>query len=107
MEELQLFQEEWRDIVNAVGGSAKQTLAGVKLEPQEKGHLTMIFHDRGKFEIGGRAAMCRNLENYIATVYARQVQIDARLVAEQEYVQKQYVTEEEIKSKFNVDVIME
>jgi hypothetical protein len=82
-------------------------LADVKLEPQEKGHLTMIFHDRGNFDVGSRAAMCHDLENYIATVYARQVQIDARLVEEQEYVQKQYVTEEEIKSKFNVDVIME
>lgn len=107
MEELRLFQAEWRDIINAVGGSAKSTLTHVKLEPQGEGHLTMIFHDQTEYDLGGRDSIRHSLENYIATAYARQVQIDARLVAPQEYVQKHYVTEEELKSKFHVDIIME
>lgn len=107
LEELRLFQTEWRDIIQAVGGSAKTTLSHVKLEPQGEGHLTMIFHDRTEYDLGSRDSVRHSLENYIATAYARQVEIEARLVAPQEYVQKHYVTEEELKSKFNVDIIME
>lgn len=107
MEELRLLQKDWKDIINAVGATAKTTLTHVKLEPQAEGHLTMIFHDQREYDLGGRESVRRSLENYIAAAYARQVQIDARLVAPQEYVQKHYVTEQELKSKFNVDIIME
>ena len=57
--------------------------------------------------MGSRPSMLQNVENYIATAYQIQVHLQAKLVAQNEYTRKRYVTEEELKQKFNVDIIME
>lgn len=105
--ELRLLQKEWKDIISAVGLSAKTTLADVKLEPQGEGQLMLVFHNQQAYDMGSRESMRRSVENYIATAYQIQVELKTRLVAQSEYTRKRYVTEEELKQKFNVDIIME
>lgn len=105
--ELRLLQKDWREIIGAVGATAKTTLANVKLEPQGEGQLMLVFHDQQSYFMGSRASTLQSVENYIATAYQIQVHIQAKLVAQSEYTRKRYVTEEELKQKFNVDIIME
>ncbi len=107
LNELRLLQKDWREIISAVGATAKTTLSSVKLEPQEEGQLLLIFHDQRAYDMGSRLSTLQSVENYIATAYQIQVHIQAKLVAQNEYIQKRYVTEAELKQKFNVDIIME
>ncbi|MBR6527380.1 MAG: DNA polymerase III subunit gamma/tau [Lachnospiraceae bacterium] len=107
LNELRLLQKDWKEIISAVGATAKTTLANVKLEPMDEGQLMLIFHDQQDHFMGSRPSMLQNVENYIATAYQIQVHLQAKLVAQNEYTRKRYVTEEELKQKFNVDIIME
>ncbi|MCI8402495.1 MAG: DNA polymerase III subunit gamma/tau [Lachnospiraceae bacterium] len=107
IDQLRLLQEDWKDIIAAVGLSARTTLTGVQLEPLGEGRLLLVFHDQNAYDMGSRESIRHSLENYIATAYQIQVQIETRLVKEQEYVKKQFVTEDELKQRFNVDIIME
>lgn len=107
LNELRLLQKDWKEIISAVGATAKTTLAGVQLEPMEEGQLMLIFHDQQAHFMGSRPSILQSVENYIATAYQIQVHIQAKLVAQNEYTRKRYVTEEELKQKFNVDIIME
>ena len=105
--ELRLLQKDWKEIIGAVGGTAKTTLANVKLEPMDEGQLMLVFFDPQSHFMGSRPSILQSVENYIATAYQIQVHIQAKLVAQNEYTRKRYVTEEELKQKFNVDIIME
>ena len=105
--ELRLLEKDWKEIISAVGGTAKTTLAGVKLEPMNEGQLMLVFFDQQAHFMGSRPSTLQNVENYIATAYQIQVHLQAKLVAQNEYTRKRYVTEEELKQKFNVDIIME
>lgn len=107
IQELRMLQKDWREIISAVGGSAKTTLANVQLEPQGEGQLMLVFHDPQAHFMGSRPSILRGIEEYIATAYQMQVTIQAKLVAQNEYTRKRYVTEEELKQKFHVDIIME
>ena len=107
LNELRLLQKDWREIIGAVGATAKTTLAGVKLEPMDEGQLMLIFHDQQDHFMGSRPSILQSVEDYIAAAYQIQVHIQAKLVAQNEYTRKRYVTEEELKQKFNVDIIME
>ena len=51
--------------------------------------------------------MCRSVESYIASAYQMQVRLEARLTAAEEYRNKRFVTEEELKQKINMDIIIE
>jgi len=82
-------------------------LANVKLEPMDEGQLMLVFHEQSSYDMGSRPSTLQGVENYIATAYQIQVRIQAKLVAQNEYTRKRYVTEEELKQKFNVDIIME
>jgi len=107
LNELRLLQKDWKEIIGAVGATAKTTLANVKLEPMDEGQLMLVFHDQQAHFMGSRPSVLQSVENYIATVYQIQVHLQAKLVAQNEYTRKRYVTEEELKQKFNVDIIME
>ena len=107
LNELRLLQKDWKEIISAVGATAKTTLANVKLEPMDEGQMMLVFHDQQDHFMGSRPSMLQNVENYIATAYQIQVHLQAKLVAQNEYTRKRYVTEEELKQKFNVDIIME
>lgn len=104
---LRLLDKEWKGIIGAVGRSARTTLDDVKLEPQGEGQLLLIFHDRNKYDMGSRSSMLKDVEAYIASAFQVEVKLSARLVAEEEYTRKRYITEDELKQKFNVDIIME
>ncbi len=107
LNELRLLQKDWKEIISAVGATAKTTLAGVKLEPMDEGQMMLVFFDQQAHFMGSRPSILQSVENYIATAYQIQVHLQAKLVAQNEYTRKRYVTEEELKQKFNVDIIME
>ena len=107
LNELRLLQKDWKEIISAVGATAKTTLANVKLEPMDEGHMMLVFFDQQAHFMGSRPSILQSVENYIATAYQIQVHLQAKLVAQNEYTRKRYVTEEELKQKFNVDIIME
>ncbi len=106
-DELRLLTREWKQIIGAVGHSVKYTLADVELEPRGEGRLELIFHDKRNYDIGSRPSVLKELHEYIASAYQVDVELSASLVAETEYAHKNYVTEEELKQKFKVDIIME
>jgi len=107
IDELRLLEKDWKDIIEAVGMTAKTTLSKVKLEPLEEGNLLLIFHDRTDYDMGSRSSTLLSVESYIASVYERQVHLETRFVPEEEYRGKRYITDEELKEKFKVDIIME
>ncbi len=107
IEQLRLLEKDWKDILDAVGMTAKETLKDVKLEPFGEGSLAMVFHDRAAFDMGSRESVCRSVESYIASAYQMQVRLEARLTAAEEYRNKRFVTEEELKQKINMDIIIE
>ncbi len=107
IDELRLLSKDWKQIIGAVGHSVKYTLADVKLEPRGEGRLELIFHDRSSYDIGSRPSVLKELREYIASAYQVDVELSASLIAQEEYVSKNYVTEEELKQKFKVDIIME
>ena len=107
IEQLRLLLQDLKEIICAVGLTAKTTLSGVRLEPLEEGRLLLVFHDAAAFDMGSRDSVLRSLESYIASAYQIQIHLETRLVAPEEYVSKCFVTEEELKQKFNVDIIME
>ena len=107
IEQLRLLLKDWKEIIAAVGLTAKTTLSGVCLEPLDEGRLLLVFHDAASFDMGSRDSVLRSLESYIASAYQIQVRLETRLVAAEEYANKCFVTEEELKEKFNVDIIME
>lgn len=107
IEQLRLLEKDWKDILDAVGMTAKETLKDVKLEPLGEGSLAMVFHDRAAFDMGSRESVCRSVESYIASAYQMQVRLEARLTAAEEYRNKRFVTEEELKQKINMDIIIE
>ncbi len=107
LEQLRLLSKEWKQIIAAVGGTAKATLTDVILEPRGEGKLDLIFHNENHYNIVSRGNHLKELKEYIASAYQVDVNLTAVLVAEEEYTHKNYVTEEELKQKFNVDIIME
>ncbi len=107
IEQLRLLEKDWKDILDAVGMTAKETLRDVKLEPLGEGRLLLVFHDQAAYDMGSRESVRRGVESYIASAYQMQVQLEAHLTAPEEYVNKRFVTEEELKEKINMDIIME
>ena len=107
LQQLKLLEGDWKEIIGAVGLTAKDTLKDVILEPQDEGRLLLVFHDLKTFDLGSRDSVLRSVESYIASAYQLQVRLTARLVAAEEYVGKRFVTEDELKQKINIDIIME
>lgn len=107
IEQLRLLEKDWKDILDAVGMTAKETLKDVKLEPLGEGRLLMVFHDRSAFDMGSRESVRRSVENYIASAYQMQVQLEVQLTAPEEYINKRFVTVEEVRQKINSDVVEE
>lgn len=107
LKQLKLLEGDWKEIIGAVGLTAKDTLKDVSLEPQDEGRLLLVFHDPKAFDLGSRDSVLRSVESYIASAYQMQVQLAARLTAAEEYVSKRFVTEDELKQKINIDIIME
>ncbi len=106
-EELRALTQDWKTIIRSVGGSAVACLSNAELEPAGEGRMDVIFREEGAYDVGSRPQLLGEVEEEITKRTGRQVQLVPKLVNGADHPRKNYISDEELKAKFNMEVIFE
>ncbi|MCD2493467.1 DNA polymerase III subunit gamma/tau [Lacrimispora sp. NSJ-141] len=106
-EDLQLIREQWGRILKELGASIRPALSEAVVEPFGDSAIMLGFRDETFYLIGGREQVLEQLADYVRANYQKEMEFRARLLAEGESADTQYVSEEELKSKIHMDIITE
>ncbi len=107
MEDLQLVRNEWGKIVRGLGGGARSYFRDTVVEPGGDGCLTVAFTSENSFANGSRPMVMGQLEEYVRTVYGKDIYFKARLLGSGERTDTRYVTDEDIEEHIHMEVTVE
>ncbi|QNM04594.1 DNA polymerase III subunit gamma/tau [Qiania dongpingensis] len=106
-EDLQLIREQWGRILKELGASIRPALSEAVVEPFGDNTIMLGFRDETFYMIGGREQVLEQLADYVRANYEKEMEFRAKLLAEGENADTQYVSEEELKSKIHMDIVTE
>lgn len=106
-EDLQLIKEQWSRILKDLGASIRPSLSEAVVEPFGENTIMLSFQDETHYMIGGREQVLLQLADYVRVNYQKEMSFRARLLAEGESNDTRYISEEELKSKINMDITIE
>ncbi len=107
LEDLQLIRNEWAKIVRGLGGVVRSSFRDTVVEPSGEGCLCVVFSSIDNFEIGRRPTIMGELEEYVKNTYGKDLYFKARLAGSGERLDTMYVSEEDLKNKIHMDIVVE
>lgn len=107
MEDLTLIRNEWGKIVREMGMSIRPSFRDTVVEPSGDSCLCIVFTNPSNYAIGSRPSVLGDLERRIEAVYGKKLYLKARLSGSGERLDTIYVSEEELRSKINMDITIE
>lgn len=103
-EDLQLIRENWRRIIARADVKARVAMENTIIEPLGEGEMVIVFTDKIYAGIIGRAEVLDSLSAAVRDMFRKQVIFKTKCV-EQNYRQNEYVSDNELKSVFNADIV--
>jgi len=103
-EDLQLIRENWRRIIARADVKARVAMENTIIEPLGEGEMVIVFTDKIYAGIIGRAEVLDSLSAAVRDMFQKQVAFKTKCV-EQNYRQNEYVSDNELKSVFNADIV--
>lgn len=103
-EDLQLIRENWRRIIARADVKARVAMENTIIEPLGEGEMVIVFTDKIYAGIIGRAEVLDSLSAAVRDMFRKQVVFKTKCV-EQGYRQSEYVSDNELKSVFNADIV--
>lgn len=107
LEDLQLIRNEWGKIVKALGGVIRSSFRDTVVEPSGDSCLCVVFLNPENYEIGRRPTIMGELENYVKNTYGKDIYFKSRLMGNGERLDTIYVSEEELKERIHMDIVVE
>ncbi len=107
LEDLNLIRNEWGKIIKALGMSIRPSFRETVVEPAGDSCLCIVFQDSMNFTMGSRASILGDLERYVEQTYGKSIYFKARLRETGERMDKNYISDEELKENIHMDVIIE
>ncbi len=107
LEDLELIRNEWGKIVRGLGGAVRPSFRDTIVEPSGDSCLTIVFSSVNNFEFGRQAKVMGQLEEYVKSVYGKDIYFKARLLGNGERTDTVYVTAEDLKEHIHMDITVE
>ncbi len=107
LEDLQLIRNEWGKIVKTLGGVIRSSFRDTVVEPSGDSCLCVVFLNPENYEIGRRPTIMGELENYVKNTYGKDIYFKSRLIGNGERLDTIYVSEEELKERIHMDIVIE
>lgn len=107
LEDLQLIRNEWGKIVKTLGGVIRSSFRDTVVEPSGDSCLCVVFLNPENYEIGRRPTIMGELENYVKNTYGKDIYFKSRLIGNGERLDTIYVSEEELKERIHMDIVVE
>lgn len=103
-EDLQLIRENWRRIIARAGVKTRAAMDDTIVEPLGEGEMVIVFTNKIYAGIIGRSEVLDSLSLAVMEMFQKQIVFKTKCV-EQDYHQNEYVSDNELKSVFNTDII--
>ncbi len=103
-EDLQLIRENWRRIIARADVKARVAVENTVIEPLGEGEMVIVFTDKIYAGIIGREEVLSGLSAAVEALFQKRVIFKTKYV-EKDYRQSEYVSDNELKSAFNADII--
>lgn len=107
LEDLNLIRNEWGNIVRQMGMSIRPSFRDTVVEPSGDHCLCIVFADPINYAIGNRPSVIGGLERFVEEKYGKSIYFKTRQRESSERYDTIYVSDEELKEKIQMDVLIE
>ncbi len=107
LEDLKLIRNEWGNIVRQMGMSIRPSFRDTVVEPSGDSCLCIVFTDPTAHAIGSRPSVIGSLERFVAERYGKSIYFKTRQREFGERTDTIYVSEQELKEKIHMDIVIE
>lgn len=107
LEDLNLIRQDWRKIIEDIGGPIRPSFRDTALEPGGDSCLCIVFSDQQNYDIGSRPTVLGQLEKYIEKQYGKKLYFKARMKNTGEHLKTIYVGDSELKKAIHMDIAIE
>jgi DNA polymerase-3 subunit gamma/tau len=106
-EDLMQIQSEWPKIVRSIGGAAPAAFRETQLEPSGEGSLCIVFQSMMNYEMGSRATVLRQIEDYVREHYQKEIYFKVRMRGRGEATNRIYLSDGEAEQKIHMEIDIE
>lgn len=107
IEDLNFIRNQWGKIVREMGMSIRPSFRDTIVEPSGESCLCIVFSNAANYAIGSRPSVLGDLERHIEEVYGKKLYLKSRLSGKGERLDTIYVSEDELKDKIHMDIVIE
>lgn len=105
VEDFEIIRQNWKHIVQELGGLIRPCFHDTTLEYDEKYGLTIVFSNQNNYDIGSRPSILQELEKYIAVQYGKRISLKTRI--ENKQFPMPYIMEKELSPSIHMDITIE
>jgi DNA polymerase-3 subunit gamma/tau len=106
-EDLMQIQSEWPKIVRSIGGAVPAAFRETQLEPSGEGSLCIVFQSMMNYEMGSRATVLRQIEDYVREHYQKEIYFKVRMRGRGEATNRIYLSDGEAEQKIHMEIDIE
>jgi DNA polymerase-3 subunit gamma/tau len=106
-EDLMQIQSEWPKIVRSIGGAVPAAFRETQLEPSGEGSLCIVFQSTMNYEMGSRATVLRQIEDYVREHYQKEIYFKVRMRGRGEATNRIYLSDGEAEQAIHMEIDIE